>query len=137
MTKAHSRSIESAESISALSSVANDGSPWAFVSNAASLSGVFGRCDSEAVARAGMPTNRVQLPNWVGDLGDRLADRAEHRVGDRELPNRVSLTVQPINSCLREVPHEHVRLIRRIDLRQVHIQTQHCLKAALELCCQY
>ncbi len=45
MTKAHNRSIVSAESISALSSVANEGSPWAFVSKAASLSGVFGRCE--------------------------------------------------------------------------------------------
>ncbi len=83
-----------------------------------------------------MPTNRVELPDWVGDLRERLADRAEHRVGDREFPDWVTLTVQPVRRSLREVPRKHVCLIRRIDLRQIHIETQHCLKAALELCCQ-
>ncbi len=37
MTKAHSRSIVSAESISALSSLASHGSPWALVRSAASF----------------------------------------------------------------------------------------------------
>ena len=123
----------SAESISAFSSAASDGSPWALVRSAASVERSF---RSLTVSRDDSRSRRLpQCTKLAGRITDQIwdiCDGGKKLVRDLQPSLWVALRIESARQRTCQVVSQHMSLVRGVDFRDLSFQVNQPVNGGTE-----